>query len=70
MSAGEYVAAAYVVVLAAVLVYVVIMALKVERLQREVSELVDVLAREPRRDTVRPRDEAPLAESGAAADRG
>ena len=69
MSAGGYVAAAYVVVLAAVLVYVVIMALKVERLEREISELVD-LAREPRRDAVRPRDEAALAESGAAADRG
>lgn len=40
MSAGEkYVAAAYLVVLAAVLVYVVIIGLKLQRLQRELAEL-------------------------------
>lgn len=45
MSSGEkYVAAAYLVVFAAVLVYVVIMGLKLQRLQREIAELA-VLAR-------------------------
>ena len=46
MSAGEkYVAAAYLVVLAAVLVYVVIIAAKLARFEREVAELTE-LARE------------------------
>ena len=40
MSAGErYVAAAYAVVLAAVLVYVAIIALKLARMERELDEL-------------------------------
>ena len=40
MSAGEkYVAAAYLVVFAAILLYVVIIALKLQRLQRELVEL-------------------------------
>ena len=40
MSSGEkYVAAAYLVVFVAVLVYVVIMALKLQRLNREIAEL-------------------------------
>ena len=43
-SAEKYVAAAYLVVFAVVLVYVLIMALKVARLQRELAELA-VLAR-------------------------
>jgi hypothetical protein len=38
-SAEKYVAAAYLVVLAAVLVYVLIIALKLQRLQRELAEL-------------------------------
>jgi len=45
MSAGEkYVAAAYLVVFAAVLVYVVIMGLKLQRLQRELAELAALVA--------------------------
>jgi CcmD family protein len=44
MSGGEYVAAAYGVVFVFVLVYVAIIAAKLVRLQREVSELL-VLAR-------------------------
>ena len=43
----KYVAAAYLVVFAVVLLYFVIMALQVSRLEREVSELAD-LARKRR----------------------
>jgi CcmD family protein len=43
----KYVAAAYLVVFAFVLLYLVIMALKVSRLEREVGELAD-LARKRR----------------------
>jgi CcmD family protein len=45
----KYTAAAYLVVLLAVLVYVVIMGSKLQRLQREVEQLVD-LVRENRAD--------------------
>lgn len=48
MSSGEkYLWAAYLVVLAAILAYVVIIALKLSRLERELGELVE-LARERR----------------------
>lgn len=48
MSSGEkYLAAAYVVVLACVLAYVVIISAKLSRLERELGELVE-LARERR----------------------
>ena len=50
MSGGEYLAAAYLVVFAVVLAYVLIIALKLTRLEREVSELA-ALARD--RSTVR-----------------
>jgi CcmD family protein len=41
MSTGEkYLAAAYLVVFAAVLIYVVLIALKLTRIERELSELV------------------------------
>jgi CcmD family protein len=40
-TAEKYVTAAYVVVFAAVLVYVVIIALKLQRLEREVARLED-----------------------------
>ena len=43
----KYVAAAYLVVFGVVLIYFVIMALKVSRLEREVGELAD-LARKQR----------------------
>jgi CcmD family protein len=51
-TAEKYVTAAYVVVFAVVLVYVVIVALKLQRLEREVGELeerrqVDEPEREP-----------------------
>ncbi len=51
MTAEEkYVAAAYLVVFGFVLVYVVIMAAKVARLQREVGELAELARRRRDRD--------------------
>jgi len=41
--AGKYVAAAYLVFLALVLIYVVIMASKLSRIEREVVELADLV---------------------------
>jgi CcmD family protein len=41
----KYVAAAYLVVFAVVLVYLVIMALKLTRLEREIGELTELAAR-------------------------
>ena len=46
-NAEKYVTAAYCVVFALVLLYVVIIALKLTRLEREVDELADKAAREP-----------------------
>ena len=43
--AGPYVAAAYLVFLALILVYVAIMAAKLARIEREVSELADLAER-------------------------
>jgi hypothetical protein len=40
--AGKYVAGAYLVFLALVLIYVAIMAAKLERIQRDLRELADV----------------------------
>ena len=58
MSAGErYVAAAYLVVLAAVLVYVVIIALKLSRLDNDLEELAR-LARRRREEQASEREEA------------
>jgi hypothetical protein len=55
--AGPYVAAAYLVFLALVLIYVAIMAAKLSRISREIAELAEVVARreadrEPRREPV------------------
>jgi CcmD family protein len=44
-AAEKYVAAAYLVVFAVVLVYVVIIALKLTRLERELSELTELARR-------------------------
>jgi hypothetical protein len=41
-SGGEYLAAAYVVFLAIVLIYVAIMATKVQRIERELTTLTDL----------------------------
>jgi hypothetical protein len=55
--AGPYVAAAYLVFLGLILVYVAIMAAKLARIEREVSELADLVERldaaEPASDRVR-----------------
>lgn len=56
-TAEKYVTAAYCVVFALVLVYVLIMALKVQRLEREVDELAERVpdedAEEAQRETAR-----------------
>ena len=52
--AGPYVAAAYLVFLALVLVYVAIMAVKLSRISRDISELAELAQRrEAERETER-----------------
>jgi hypothetical protein len=51
--AGPYVAAAYLVFLGLILVYVAIMAAKLARIEREVSELADLVERRDALETVR-----------------
>lgn len=53
-SAEKYATAAYAVVLAAVLLYVVIYAFKMARLQRELSELAELAARRAREESREP----------------
>jgi CcmD family protein len=48
VSGGDYLAAAYLVVFAVVLVYVLIIALKLARLDRDLAELAEILARRAR----------------------
>ena len=58
--AGKYVAAAYLVFLALVLIYVAIMAAKLSRIEREVVELADAV--EGRRsESAQARVEEPVA---------
>lgn len=61
--AGKYVAAAYIVVFALVLIYVSIMAIRLSRIERDLGELLERADRAPE-----PADEAPenLARPGAA----
>jgi hypothetical protein len=47
--AGKYVAAAYVVFVALILVYVAIMAAKLQRIEHELGELGDLAERQPSR---------------------
>jgi len=54
-SAEKYVAAAYLVVFAVVLVYVLLIALKLTRLEREVRELAELARHRPRTDPAPPR---------------
>ncbi len=53
--AGKYVAAAYLVFLALILIYVAIMASRLARLQRDLSELNELADRE------RPKEREPVA---------
>jgi hypothetical protein len=46
--AGKYVAGAYVVFIAMILIYVVIMAIRLQRIEREVAELDELAARKER----------------------
>ena len=48
-TAGKYVAAAYIVLFALVLVYLAVMALRTSRIEREMSELLEQLDAERRR---------------------
>jgi hypothetical protein len=57
--AGKYVAAAYVVLFALVLIYVAIMAIRLGRVQRELGELTQ-LAQRPRADAASTRGEGDL----------
>ena len=58
-AAEKYVAAAYLVVFVAVLAYVLIISLKLVRLEREVAELTE-LARERRARAEAPREATPV----------
>ena len=58
-AAEKYVAAAYLVVFATVLAYVLIISLKLVRLEREVAELTE-LARERRARVEAPREVTPV----------
>ena len=46
--AGKYVAAAYLVFLALILIYVAIMAAKLAKIEREVIDLAELVEREPK----------------------
>jgi hypothetical protein len=46
-TAGKYVAAAYIVLFAMVLVYVAIMAIRMSRTERELGELLEQLDQQP-----------------------
>jgi len=48
MSGGDYLAAAYLVVLAVVLVYVVIISLKLVRLDRDLAALAELARKRPK----------------------
>jgi CcmD family protein len=61
--AGPYVAAAYIVVFALVLIYVAIMSVRLTRMQRRLGELLRSGERERRAEELTP---SPAGESGAA----
>jgi hypothetical protein len=63
-TAGRYVAGAYVVLFALVLIYVAIMAIRMSRIERELGELLETLERSEDADGQRgehsPRESAPV----------
>ncbi len=70
--AGRYVAAAYVVFVALLLVYVAIMAAKLQRIDRQLGDLADLAEEKPARapaqgGSVGTRDEVPAQASDPAA---
>jgi CcmD family protein len=58
MSGGDYLAAAYLVVFVVVLAYVLIIALKLARLDRDLAELAELARRRER--TLPEREQAPV----------
>ena len=59
--AGKYVAAAYLVFLALLLIYVAIMAAKLARIEREVVELAELVERKQTAAAPQPRAKEPVA---------
>ncbi len=59
-TAGKYVAAAYIVLFALVLIYVAIMAIRLSRIERDLGELLELSERQ---------DETPPAVTDASEDR-
>ena len=59
--AGKYVAGAYVVFFAVVLLYVVIMAVRLQRLEREIAELDELAARKEKESESEDREGAPVS---------
>lgn len=57
--AGKYVAAAYLVFLALVLIYVAIMAARLARIDQELAELAELAQERPAPDVAREREELP-----------
>ncbi|HEX2071714.1 MAG TPA: hypothetical protein VHF90_08735 [Thermoleophilaceae bacterium] len=61
--AGKYVAGAYVVFFTLIVVYVAIISAKIARIERELTELVEIAERqdEPAGEAATPRDGEPVA---------
>jgi hypothetical protein len=66
--AGPYVAAAYLVFLALILIYVAIMASKLVRISRDLGEVTELLDRRERREEGEP-EQAPGRGEGVEAER-
>ncbi len=71
-TAGKYVAAAYIVVFAIVLIYVAIMAIRLNHIERDLGELLALTADEPQRpaEPGRPPEPGRAAEPVRAAEPG
>jgi CcmD family protein len=54
--AGKYVAGAYVVFIALILIYVAIMAARLGRIERELGELEELAGKSPERDRAREKE--------------
>jgi hypothetical protein len=58
-TAGKYVAAAYIVLFALVLIYVAIMAIRLSRIERELGELLELSEREVEEPSVLQMEKTP-----------